>query len=121
MIKLLFRLAVIALFLCHAKELHAQDSTYLFKEADIKLNIPNLHWHMQPRQEQNGFIIYVFKRDPILDSLSRNIIPNVGVIIEKIDRKTDLVTYSVNKRASGFFSVTQMFSHDDGIINYINA
>jgi hypothetical protein len=33
----------------------------------------------------------------------------------------DVVTYSVNKRASGAFDVTKMFTHDDGIINYINA
>jgi hypothetical protein len=33
----------------------------------------------------------------------------------------DIVTYSVNKRANGFFKVTQMFAHDDGTINYINA
>ena len=66
-------------------------------------------------------IIYVFKRDPVLDSSNRNVIPNAAVIIEKIDPKTDVVTYSVNKRANGFFDVIQMFTHEDGTINYLNA
>lgn len=119
--KFLFRPVIIFFFSCFAKDLHAGDSVYLFKEANIKLTIPNSHWHLQPRQEQNGFIIYVFKRDPIVDSSNRDIIPNVGVVIEKINQKTDIITYSVNKRANGFFSVIQMFAHEDGIIDYINA
>ncbi len=121
MTKTLFRLIAMFFILFHSKELYAADSAYIFKEAHIKLNIPNSKWHQQPREEKNGFIIYAFKRDPIRDSLHRNIIANAAVVIEKIDPKTDVVTYSVNKRATGFFSVTQMFTHDDGKINYLNA
>lgn len=117
----LFRFVAIFLLLTYAKELHANDSVYVFKEANIKLNIPNSHWHLQPKQEQNGFIIYVFKRDPVLDSSNRNIIPNAAVIIESISPKTDVVTYSTNKRAGAAFEVTQMFIHDDGIIDFLNA
>jgi hypothetical protein len=117
----LFRFVAIFFLLSHVKELHANDSVYVFKEANIKLNIPNSHWHLQPRQEQNGLIIYVFKRDRVIDSANRNIIPNAAVIIENINPKTDVVTYSVNKRANAFFEVTQMFIHDDGIIDFVNA
>src|SRR5215471_12378752 len=101
MSKSLFRLILAFLLSWCSKELYATDSVYLFKEAKIKVNIPNSHWHLQPRQEQNGFIIYTFKRDPILDGSNRTIIPNVAVIIEKISPKTDVVTYSINKRAAG--------------------
>jgi hypothetical protein len=59
--------------------------------------------------------IYVFKRDPILDSSGRSIIPNFAVIIEPIDPKTDVVTYSVNKRAKSAFDVTDMFTHEEGV------
>lgn len=121
MAKALFRLFVLFSFLFRHADLYATDSVYVFKEAHIKLNIPNSHWHLQPRQEKNGMIIYVFKRDPVLDSSNRNVIPNAAVIIEKIDPKTDVVTYSVNKRANGFFDVIQMFTHEDGTINYLNA
>jgi hypothetical protein len=78
-------------------------------------------WHLQPRQEKNGYIIYTFKRDPIVDSANRSIIPNVSIVIEKVEAKTDVVTYSVIKRASGSFDVDKMFIHGDGIIDFVNA
>jgi hypothetical protein len=33
----------------------------------------------------------------------------------------DVVTFSINKRANNAFDVTQMFTHDDGTIKYLNA
>jgi hypothetical protein len=104
-----------------ANHSYAADSTYLFKEANIKVNVPNSVWHLRPRQEKNGYTIYLFKRDPIIDSLNRSIIPNIGIIIEKISPKTDVVTYSVNKRANMNIDVDKTFMHGDGIINFINA
>jgi len=83
--------------------------------------IPSSIYHLRPKQEQNGFIIYVFKRNPIQDSSERSIIPNVAVVIENVDPKMDVVTYSVNKRANGAFDVDQMFIHGDGIIDFANA
>jgi hypothetical protein len=121
MIKALTRFILVFFFLCHYGQLYATDSVYLFKEARIKLSIPKSHWHLQPKQEKNGYIIYVFKRDPILDSSNRNIIPNAAVIIEKVDPKTDVVTYSVNKRANNGFSVMEMILPSEGRIDYANA
>lgn len=121
MTKSLFRFFVIFFFLGHYSQSYAQDSVYSFQEANVKLNIPNSHWHLQPKQVTNGFTVYIFKRDPILDSSSRNIIPNAAVVIEDIDPKIDVVTYSVNKRAGASFSVTKMFTHEDGTIHYLNA
>ena len=121
MTKVLSRFVVLFILLSHYGELFAQDSVYQFKEANVTLNIPNSHWHLQPKQEKNGFVIYVFKRDPILDSSNRNIIPNAAIIIEKIDPKIDVVTFSVNKRSNGAFDVTKVFSHEDGTIHYLNA
>jgi hypothetical protein len=104
-----------------ANDSKAADSTYFFKEANIKIDVPSSVWHLQPRQEKNGYIIYSFKRDPIIDSSNRSIIPNIAVIIEKISPKTDVVTYSIDKRANMNINVEQMFLHDKGIINFINA
>ena len=120
--KALSRLIIVFFFLCHYGEGYAADSVYLFKEAHLMLNIPNSHWHLQPKQDKNGFIIYVFKRDPIPDSSGRSIIPNFAVVIETIDPKTDVVTYSVNKRANNAFHVTDMmFTHKEGPIKIVNA
>ena len=121
MIKLLLRLAIAFFFLCHAGELRAADSVYVFTEAHLKASLPGSHWHLKPRQTQNGMTIYVFKRDPILDSSGRKIIPNFAVIIEPIDPKTDVVTYSVNKRANNAFHVTEMFNYEEGPIKIVNA
>jgi len=119
--KPLLRLAIVFLCLCQFGKLHGQDSVYSFSEANIKLNIPNSHWHLQPKQVKNGFTVYVFKRDPIVDSFNRNIIPNVAVVIEKIDPKMDVITYSINKRTNAAFDVTKVFSHEDGTITFLNA
>ncbi len=104
-----------------ANNSNAADSTYFFKEANIKINVPNSVWHLQPSQEKNSYIIYSFKRDPIVDSLDRSIIPNIAVIIEKVSPRTDVVTYSINKRAKMNIHVEQTFVKGDGIINFINA
>lgn len=119
--ELIIRLTVVILFLNHQGPACAQDSVYVFEEANVKLNIPNSHWHLQPKQEKNGYTIYVFKRDPVLDSAGRKIIPNAAVVIEKVQPKTDAIIYSVNKRANGGFDVTKVFSHEDGTISYLNA
>ncbi|HEV2482180.1 MAG TPA: hypothetical protein VGS79_21090 [Puia sp.] len=117
----LTRLAVVFFSLFLAKATFAGDSVYLFKEANIKIDIPSTIYHLRPRQEQNGFIIYVFKREPIQDSAERSIIPNVAVVIENVDPKMDVVTYSVTKRGNGAFDVDKMFIHGDGIIDFVNA
>jgi hypothetical protein len=70
---------------------------------------------------KKGMVIYVFKRDPISDSSGRSIIPNFAVVIETIEPNTDVVTYSVNKRANNAFDVTNMFTHEEGTIKLINA
>ena len=119
--KLFLRLALLFYAIFLANYTNAADSTYFFKEANIKINVPDSVWHMQPRQQRKGYIIYSFKRDPIIDSLNRSIIPNIAVIIEKISPKTDVVTYSINKRAKMNIKVTQTFIDGDGIINFINA
>jgi hypothetical protein len=117
----LIRLTIAFFSLFLTKAAFAGDSVYLFKEANIKLEIPSSIYHLRPRQEQNGFIIYTFKRDPIRDSSERNIIPNVAVVIENVDPKMDVVTYSVNKRGNAAFDVDKMFIHGDGIIDFVNA
>jgi hypothetical protein len=119
--KLVIRLTMVILLLSQQGKSYAQDSVYVFKEGNVQLNIPNSHWHLQPKQEKNGYTIYVFKRDPVLDSSGRNIIPNAAVIIEKVQPKTDVIIYSVNKRANGGFDVIKVFSHEDGTISYLNA
>ena len=117
----LIRLAVVFFSLFLTKATFAGDSVCVFKEANIKIDIPTTAYHLRPRQEQNGFVVYAFKRDPIQDSAGRSIIPNVAVVIENVDPKMDVVTYSVNKRGNAAFDVDQMFIHGDGIIDFANA
>jgi hypothetical protein len=117
----LFRLALALFFFCDAGALRASDSVYVFTEAHLQATVPGSHWHLQPKQQKNGMVIYVFKRDPISDSSGRSIIPNFAVVIETIEPNTDVVTYSVNKRANNAFDVTSMFTHEEGKIKLINA
>ncbi|MDP4149349.1 MAG: hypothetical protein Q8938_08565 [Bacteroidota bacterium] len=107
-----------------ALALRAQDTASLprtFAEAKITIDLPNNAWHFTGKQEKNNLVVYVFKRDEVRDSLNRSIIPNIGVIIENVADKMDVVTYSAKKRGSASFDVTAMFIAGDGKINFVNA
>ncbi len=102
----------------------AQDSSaqiYSFKEAGISIDLPNSKWHEVVRKEANGVIVYLFKRDVVTDSSNRQIIPNIGVIIENVPDQTDVITYSLEKRTQTPFDVLETFIHGDRRLNYKNA
>lgn len=96
-------------------------STILIKEAGIYIDLPNPAWKNTSRDENNGRIVYWFKREPITDGQDKQIIPNIGIIIEDIDDKTDVITYSIGKRGQTPFDVVGTFIHGDGEINFRNA
>jgi len=90
-------------------------------EAKIMIDLPNSSWHLAGKQTNNGKTVYFFKRDPLTDSAQRVIIPNIGVIVEKVDGKMDVVTWSVLKRANMPLEVDKMFIHGEGMISFLNA
>ena len=102
--------------------LRASDTlTHVIKEGNITVDLPNNNWKLYSHEQHNGMIIYLFKRVPITDSSGMNIIPNIGIIIETVDSKLDVVTYSVEKRANMPLDIDEMFIHEDGKINFKNA
>jgi len=101
--------------------LPASDLTQDIKEAKIKIDLPNDSWALANRSENKGMTIYSYKRKPVDDSEGRHIIPNMAVIIEDVDRKMDAVTYSALKRSQVHFDVSEVFTHDKGPIQFVNA
>lgn len=93
----------------------------LIKEANVSIQLPNNKWELKDKQERNGMFIYSFKREALKDTLGRDIIPNISVIVEDINKNLDVVTYSIMKRSQVSFQVDDMFIHEDGILDFKNA
>jgi len=71
---------------------------YEIKEAKMFLQLPNDEWFLTDHSDK-GLIHYIFKRNEIVDSLGRSIIPAIMLYIDDVkDYNNDLITYSLNKR-----------------------
>ena len=97
------------------------DFTHDLKEAKLKIDLPNDSWSLTDKQDNNGMTVYIFKRQPIEDSEGRQIIPNIAVIIEEVDKKLDAVTFSALKRSKVNFEVAEVYTHEGGQIGLKNA
>lgn len=97
------------------------ELTYQLKEADIRLDMANDAWSLADKQENKGMVVYIFKRQPIEDAEGRQVIPNIAVIIEEVDKDLDAVTYSAMKRSEVNFEVQEVFTHESGKMHFSNA
>jgi hypothetical protein len=96
-------------------------SQELIEEAKLSLKLPNEKWELKDKVDQNGMQVYFFKREPVKDSLGRDVIPTISVIVEDVNKNLDAVTYSVMKRGQVNFKVMEVFIHEDGLIDFKNA
>jgi len=73
-------------------------SDYLIKEANLTITLPNLSWNLTDNQKDET-ILYTFKRDPIVDRDSNNIIPAIMIYVDEArSYKNDLIMYSIWKQ-----------------------
>lgn len=92
------------------------------KEAKISFQLPNEKWELKSKHETNGFKVYIYKREPIIDKDNRSIIPNIGFLIEDInDDSLDVVNFSIIKRSATPFEVKEVFIHGDKRLDFENA
>src|SRR6478609_4488787 len=99
------KILVLTLLTFTAFGLFTDELTQELREAKIKIDLPNDSWFLANKQEINGLTIYYFKRKPI----------------EDIDKNMDAITYSALKRSKVSFEVSEVFTHENGKINYENA
>lgn len=104
-----------------AVALDSEELTHHLKEADIKIDMANDAWSLADKQDNSGTVVYIFKRQPIVDAEGRQIIPNIAVIIEAVGSNLDAVTYSSMKRSKVNFEVEEVFTHESGKIRFRNA
>lgn len=95
--------------------------TQELKEIKLKIDLPSDSWVLKQYDSANATTVYIFKRQPISDSEGREIIPNVGVIIESIEEGVDIITYTALKRKQIPFKSTEIFTHEKGEITFENA
>jgi hypothetical protein len=112
---------IIGLLTLTAQALLTGDLTQELKEAKIKVDLPNDSWYLASKQDVNEVVVYNFKRKPIEDNEGRQIIPNISVIIENVDNELDAVTYSALKRSKVNFKISEVFTHESGLIGLQNA
>lgn len=101
--------------------LDSSELTQHLRKAKVKIDLPNQSWFLADKQENNGMTIYYFKRQPIEDSEGRQIIPNISVIIEDVEKGLDAVTYSALKRSQVSFEVSEVYTHEGGQFDFQNA
>jgi len=94
---------------------------YFQKNAKISIDLPNHRWALNSKQVHKGMTLYNYKREPIKDSQDRNVIPNISVITEKVDKKLDVVIYYAYKRFNLPLDVDSIFIHESGIIDFKKA
>lgn len=112
--KLIF---VLTLMLCISFG-YAQE---LIDEAKISLLLPNGSWKIADKIDQNEMQAYIYLREPIIDSIGREVISNIAVVVEDVDEETDVINYSILKRLQMSMKVVEMFTHEDGLIDFQNA
>jgi antitoxin component YwqK of YwqJK toxin-antitoxin module len=72
---------------------------YEIKEAKMFLQLPNDEWFLADNSNNKGLTQYIFKRNEIIDSNGRTIVPAIMLYIEDAkDYKQDLMVYSLQKR-----------------------
>ena len=97
---------LIPVILCHGQ-------TQKISEAGIRFDLPNSSWSLKNKQEKNNLTIYFYKRVPITDNESRQVIPNISFIVETVPDTTDIVVYSMQKRSVVPFDIKEVFTYQD--------
>jgi len=98
-------------------EIESFGSTIVYEPPDSAV------WHLAERNylsDRNvGYVI--FKRQSILDSTGREIIPNLAIIYEEVSDSADLIVYSFLKRQNARFQVVKVLGPDSHVFSFANA
>lgn len=96
-----------------SKQINIEDWHFSFE-------LPSEKWSLKDKQEdsENNIALYRYIREWILDSKNRKIIPNIGIVFEKVPKDMDVIVYSLNRRG---FKAEKMFTHLQGTISLENA
>ncbi len=105
---------VVFFILCCSVVCNAQKDT--IKAASLLFEKPNSKWFLKEIKDTCGWTIYSYKREPIIDSEGRSIIPNIAFIVESIpDTVTiDVMQYSIHRRGQFPAKTIGMFSGEGG-------
>lgn len=84
----------------------------LLKEANLQFELPNNKWSLADKKESNDLVVYFYKREAIINKEGQAVTPTISFVIETVKDPTDLMEYSIEKRISVPFTVTEVFAHD---------
>lgn len=90
-----------------------RGQTEILKETNLKFELPNNKWSLADKKENNDLAVYFYKREAIINKEGQAVTPTISFVIEPVKDPTDLMSYSIEKRISVPFTVTEVFSHDD--------
>ena len=104
------------LFALTAFAFTGEDLTQNIKEAKIRIDLPNASWSLSDKRSEGDMSVYIFKREPVIDADGRQIIPNIAVIVEEVEKDLDVVEYTALKRSKVSFEVEKVYTSHDGTI-----
>jgi len=94
------------------------------EEYGFSFQSPSEKWSFRQHEgnETIGKEMYLYKREPIIDSKNRPVIPNIGIVFSRVPEDLDVIKYSMNLRSAlqrdWGFKIEKVFSHLDGSINF---
>ena len=70
------------------------------EEYGFSFQLPSEKWSFRQhnKNETIGKEMYLYKREPIIDSKNRPVIPNIGIVFSRIPEDLDVLEYSMNIR-----------------------
>jgi len=75
-----------------------EDTEIKIPEAHLSIQLPNMEWHLATHTHDKGGQ-YTFKRDPIIDSAGRSIIPAIMIFVEDATKyQQDATLFTITKR-----------------------
>lgn len=93
-------------------------SKIIIEEAKIKFALPNTYWSFKEKVNNDSFTVYTYIRDYIVDSAGRKIDSQISIILEPITVDISPIEYSIQKRIELPFDVVNVFSHEDGSMQF---
>jgi hypothetical protein len=121
---LMRKLCVILLVLFHCAFLaEAQESFTAYGSTVIYARPDSSNWSLVNNEmdaKSNKFLL-LFKRNPVEDPQGRRIEPVIALICEPVTNSSNVIEYSISKRAQVPFNVKKMLTCQGGDFAYPNS
>jgi hypothetical protein len=116
-------IAIMAALLCFAVAAKAQESITAHGSTVLYARPDASNWNLVKNEldPKSNIYLLMFERNPIEDAEGRRIKPVIALICEPVNDSSNVIDYSIRKRAQVPFTVKQMLVYQKGHFTYPNS